>query len=152
VQSDADAQSGTEDSMSTTEAPPWGSKIPVAHERCDPKPGFEGTWSNRYAAALVRHADAKAAADREPKNEDLARAVMDSMADVHAIAEAAAADWLFMLRKANDLSGLALRRLLTAVIGDVVDGRLDELRGDVTELAEKVIDLEEAQNRRRVVR
>lgn len=107
----------------------------------DPIDGCD-TWVRRHSQALVDWRDAKWRAEQRPGDEDLARVALAAEERLAQIKVGIGTELCFMLRKTDDYHGEALRSLLTAVIGDVVDGLLNEFRNDVAELADKVVRLE----------
>jgi hypothetical protein len=108
------------------------------------------SWTDRHAAALERYDAADKRAWAAPADPAAEWARTEALGDVTAVERAMATEFILLLRKADQHSGLALRALLTEVMRDVIDGAVDEIRTDVEDLADAVAALEQARGRRAV--
>jgi len=117
----------------------------IEHDRPVPHPGLD-TWSNRYAAALVDHADAKRKAwearAKGRADDALDRKEAEALDRVSLIGSAMAADFAAMLRKADELAGRSLRHALKEVVKDAMAGPMAELRTEMAEMAGAIVQLE----------
>lgn len=104
------------------------------------KPG----WVFRYGNALNAYGEAETRSWANPKDHTLDFARWEAAGNVFGIEREMASEIILMLRKADQRAGWSLRSVLTEIIGDVIDGKVDELRTDVQDLADAVVALESA--------
>ncbi len=105
-------------------------------------------WVAPFGAALNAYGEAEKRSWADPKDASLEMARWEAAGDVLAVEQEMASEVILMLRKANERSGACLRSLLTDIIGDVIDGKVDELRTDVQDLADAVAALETTNQRK----
>ena len=107
----------------------------------DPRPGRD-SWSDRYAAALIAAAVAKALAEASPGDVQLAEVARTAAAVPKEIATAATRDLLFMLNRADDDCRDLLHKALAGVATKLFDGLANEFRNTLVEYGEAIVRLE----------